>query len=114
MSERLFVYGSLLPGAAHAQLLAALPGEWRPARLRGRMDPLGWGLTGGYPALLPDPEGPWVCGQVLQSPALSSMWPVLDDFEGEAYRRVRLPVLEGLGDWQEAWVYTLHPALRGS
>jgi gamma-glutamylcyclotransferase (GGCT)/AIG2-like uncharacterized protein YtfP len=89
---RLAVYGSLAPGKSNHHLLAKYAGTWTRGRVRGDLVNAGWGAAGGFPGLVPRDDGPWVPVQVLESTALSSVWPALDAFEGDEYRRVLIPV----------------------
>jgi gamma-glutamylcyclotransferase (GGCT)/AIG2-like uncharacterized protein YtfP len=112
-SRRLAAYGTLRPGQpSQEELLADLSGVWRTGGVRGRLDPRGGGLTGGYPALVPDPDAGVVPVHVLESGGLPARWDALDAYEGEAYARTLVPVeLEGDG-CTLAWLYALAPRLR--
>jgi len=92
VSRVLAVYGSLAPGRENAGQLAGLGGAWLPGTVRGRLHPLGWGATAGYPGLRPEPDGDLVAVQVLVSPDLARGWARLDAFEGPDYRRLLVPV----------------------
>ncbi len=105
--ERLFVYGSLQPGASNEHHLADLDGEWQPAVVRGRLVEAGWGAHIGYPALVLDDEGEEVSGHVFASPQLGDAWARLDAFEGEAYRRVETMVTVDSGERVRAHLYVL-------
>ena len=107
-TERLFVYGSLRPGAPTAGGRAGVAGAWAPGRVRGRLERRGWGAELGFPALVLDPEGEMVPGDVLTSGALSGLWRTLDAFEGREYRRVSAPVELEDGSTVTAYVYVLH------
>ena len=85
---RLFVYGTLAPGEVNEHLLATLDGSWVPARVFGTLHAEGWGHTHGFPALQLDPAATAVAGQIFCSEDLARHWARLDEFEGEAYRRV--------------------------
>lgn len=111
--ERLFVYGTLAPGRVNAHLLEAVGGAWEAAWVRGRLYPEGWGAALGYPALVLDPSGARVDGFVFSSDRLAAHWPALDDFEGDAYRRVRTTVTRANGSTVEAFVYVLRHAPPG-
>jgi gamma-glutamylcyclotransferase (GGCT)/AIG2-like uncharacterized protein YtfP len=91
-TTRLAVYGSLAPGKQNHDLLARYGGTWTRGRVRGDLVNAGWGATGGFPALVPRDDGPWVPVHVLESPLLDDGWPELDAFEGDEYRRVLLAV----------------------
>jgi gamma-glutamylcyclotransferase (GGCT)/AIG2-like uncharacterized protein YtfP len=94
-ATRLAVYGTLAPGEINHAVVADLRGVWTRGVVRGRLHPTGWGMTHGFPALQWDPDGPPVAVHVLTSPDLPSAWPRLDRFEGEAYRRIVVPVTSG-------------------
>jgi gamma-glutamylcyclotransferase (GGCT)/AIG2-like uncharacterized protein YtfP len=103
---RLAVYGTLRPGEANHHMLADLPGTWERGTVRGRLHRTGWGMTFGFPALIWDPGAPPVPVQVLTSRELPAHWARLDAFEGNAYRRVVVPVRIG-ADSVLANVYVL-------
>ncbi len=105
--DSLFVYGTLVPGGSNAHLLERIGGSWRRGTVRGRMDPEGWGRTGGYPALVLGGEGGKVDGFVFTSEGLADRWEGLDFFEGEAYERVVTTVELEDGSAVEAFVYVL-------
>jgi len=88
----LVTYGTLAPGGSSHHLLAALRGTWRSCTITGRFDARGWGLTGGFPGLVWDPDGPAMAAHLLESPDLPAHWARLDAFEGGAYQREVVPV----------------------
>ena len=96
---RLIVYGSLAPGEANAFMLADLPGEWRPCRIRGHL-----GAFRGFKSFRYDPRGPEHPAWLLVSTELPRIIPELDDFEGEAYERLIIPAKVN-GSWVMAQVY---------
>ena len=107
MTPRLFVYGTLAPGRANAHILAAVPGTWEPATVRGRLYADGWGAALGYPGLVLDEAGAQVDGLVFTSDALVAHWPRLDEFEGAGYRRVLTAATLRDGHVVDAYVYRL-------
>jgi gamma-glutamylcyclotransferase (GGCT)/AIG2-like uncharacterized protein YtfP len=96
--NRLAVYGSLAPGQANHHVLAGLRGEWRDGTVRGDLHPVGWGMTFGFPALAWRADGPVVPVKLFESFDLPAHWRRLDAFEGNAYRRVVVPVKIGDSD----------------
>lgn len=62
--ERLFVYGTLAPGRANHSVLAAIPGLWEIAKLKGKLLDEGWGSKMGCPGIVPSDEGEEVEGYV--------------------------------------------------
>ncbi len=105
--ERLFVYGSLQPGAPNEHVLAGVEGRWQPAVVRGRLVEAGWGAAMGYPALVLDEDGDEIHGVVFSSPALGAMWPSLDELEGEEYERVFTAATLADGERAQVSVYVL-------
>lgn len=105
--ERLFVYGSLRPGASNAHVLSAIEGSWARAWVRGRLERRGWGSVLGYPAVVLDERAGLVPGDVLTSPHLKEHWSMLDEFEGDGYRRVSAPIKTEGGSWISAFLYVL-------
>ncbi len=105
--QRLFVYGSLQPGGSNAHMLGDLDGSWQAARVRGDLNPEGWGAALGYPGLVLRDDGEEVQGQLFSSDELDAHWDRLDDFEGVEYRRTETAVLLADGGTVRAWVYVL-------
>jgi gamma-glutamylcyclotransferase (GGCT)/AIG2-like uncharacterized protein YtfP len=84
---RLVVYGSLAPGGANAFMLAGLVGEWYRCTIRGHL-----GRYRGFKSFRYDPQGPEQAAWLLESAELARILPDLDDFEGEEYERIVIPV----------------------
>ncbi|RMG53776.1 MAG: gamma-glutamylcyclotransferase [Gammaproteobacteria bacterium] len=119
MNDRLFVYGTLLPGSPHplARRLAAESDDLGPAQVPGLLYDLG-----GYPGLRHQPGTPArVQGRLLRlhDPGRSLPW--LDAYEGcsprdprpHEYRRVELPVQTAQGDRVTAWAWLWQGLPRG-
>jgi hypothetical protein len=94
--ERLVVYGSLAPGGSNTFMFKGLEGTWHRCRIYGNM-----GRWRGFKAFKWDPKGPEHDAWLFASPALPRIFPELDDFEGEEYRRVLVPARVG-----DHWVLT--------
>ena len=109
----LFVYGSLAPGRANADVLADIPGQWRPATVTGTLHAQGWGAALGFPGLVLDPHGEQVRGFVFTSDELPAHWQRLDEFEGEGYLRLIATAYLTDGGEVEAHVYCLAPQPDG-
>ena len=105
--QRLFVYGTLAPGRVNHSVIEHIPGEWRSATLKGKLLDRGWGAKMGCPGIVPCEEGDEVEGFILTSDRLSEHWAMLDDFEGEGYRRVSAIVRIENGQQVESFVYAL-------
>ena len=69
MTQSLFVYGTLAPGRPNEHVLTALGGTWQPATVKGHLKPQGWGAEMGYPGLVLDESGSYLCTQRTLTPA---------------------------------------------
>lgn len=97
---RLFVYGTLQPGAAHWPLLEPLAdGPPERARLPGTLYDTGLG----YPALRLG-DGPGVSGWVVDLAAPAAALSTVDDYEGRAYARTRVTLAGGTIAWTYVWI----------
>ena len=68
----------------------------------------GWGSEMGFPGIRLDDTAGKVYGYVYSSYELAQLWSELDEFEGDAYRRVHTSVpLEDTKEEIEAFIYTL-------
>jgi gamma-glutamylcyclotransferase (GGCT)/AIG2-like uncharacterized protein YtfP len=107
--QRLFVYGTLAPGRANHKKLAHVSGTWEEASIIGTLLQEGWGCEMGYPGIIPGPDGEKVDGFVFSSTELKDHWSMLDDFEGEGYKRVPVTAdIIGKDEKVEAYVYALN------
>jgi gamma-glutamylcyclotransferase (GGCT)/AIG2-like uncharacterized protein YtfP len=97
--ERVFVYGTLRPGASAWDLVAPwVDGEPYQAAVRGRMFDTGFG----YPGLLPGSGK--VSGWVLPLRDLGKALATLDSYEGDEYLRVRITLADGTICWTYRWI----------
>ncbi len=110
MIERLFVYGTLGPGRPNEHVLDAIGGSWETATVTGILRHDGWGAELGYPGIDLDEHGVVIEGFLFTSENLSDHWATLDEFEGEAYKRVLAKVKLGDGSIDDAHIYTLRSA----
>ena len=102
-TDRIAVYGTLVPGGSNAHVLEAVAGTWRTGTIAGTRHEDGWH---GYPGLVPGGSGR-VEVAVLEADDLTPHLARLDAFEGPGYRRVRVPVRLADGAVVQAWVYAL-------
>jgi gamma-glutamylcyclotransferase (GGCT)/AIG2-like uncharacterized protein YtfP len=108
--QRLFIYGTLAPGRENHNVVEGIPGSWEAATLKGILLHEGWGADMGYPGIIPSKDGDEVEGYILCSEYLSEYWKMLDEFEGDAYKRMSVVAKTNSGDEVEAYVYALNSA----
>ena len=87
-STRLAVYGSLRPGESNHRQLATVPGNWLDGTVKGRIN-----QPGEYLEFTWDVSSPELAVKVLTSDRLCDHFDRLDEFEGEDYRRILVPVM---------------------
>lgn len=108
VDQRLFIYGTLAPGCANHHVMENIPGEWQPGCVSGNLIAAGWGAAMGCPGISLTDDGDSVDGVLFTSIELPEHWQMLDDFEGDGYRRVEVRVtLEG-GNVVDAYIYELN------
>ena len=96
---RVFVYGTLQPGASDWWRLAPhASGEPRATALPGTLFDTGLG----YPALRLG-DGPGVSGYVIDLARSTAALSILDEYEGAEYRRVRVALPGGELCWTYVW-----------
>ena len=108
--ERLFIYGSLAPNCPNHHIVAHIDGRWQSGTVEGYLVQQGWGATMGFPGIITsDPSKPkeTVKGMMLTSSQLADNWIMLDDFEGEQYERVIVPVKLDSGKMEAAYIYQI-------
>lgn len=110
MLERLFVYGTLGPGRPNEHVLTEIGGSWKTATVIGTLRDEGWGAELGYPGINLDENGEEVEGFLFISQNLANHWSDLDEFEGEAYKRVLTKVKLEDGSLVDAHIYMLRSA----
>ena len=110
MIQRLFVYGTLAPGQSNEHILRGINGTWQKATVSGALHSTGWGATGGYPAIVLSEDGDEISGFLFSSNELSEHWIMLDQFEGEAYKRVLATVMLKDDIAMDAYLYVRREA----
>jgi gamma-glutamylcyclotransferase (GGCT)/AIG2-like uncharacterized protein YtfP len=106
-SKKLAVYGSLRPGEENHSVIEDLDGTWCNGFVRGKLFESGWGAAIGYPAIRWDPAGELIEVHLFESDDLESGWTRLDDFEGDEYVRILVPVENGDSVLAVANIYEL-------
>jgi gamma-glutamylcyclotransferase (GGCT)/AIG2-like uncharacterized protein YtfP len=87
-NQRLASYGSLRPGESNFKVVEEICGSWAPGVVRGTI-----AVELGYFVYYWEQESPnTVPVLVLNSIELDAHWPRIDEFEGDNYRRVLVPV----------------------
>jgi len=99
LPRRLFVYGTLAPGASRWPMIAGhVSGEPRRARLPGTLYDTGFG----YPALRLS-AGSGVPGWLLELTRPAAILSTVDEYEGAGFRRVRVTLDGGTQAWTYVW-----------
>ena len=96
--RRLAAYGSLAPGEANHHILDGIEGSWSSGSVRGVRHDTGWGAGLGYPGMRWDPTAEPIEVQLFTSSDLPDHWERIDEFEGEAYGRILVPVETAEGE----------------
>jgi gamma-glutamylcyclotransferase (GGCT)/AIG2-like uncharacterized protein YtfP len=120
MSEYLFVYGTLLPGAAPAEIAAAA----------AQLVPVGTGWVQGslydlghFPgAVLESSSGRRIAGKVFLLPANPAVLKALDEYEEfdpeapeqSQFLRIRTTVKLSIGGALECWIYVFNQDVRNA
>jgi len=105
--NRLFVYGTLIPGQSNHHVLSDIPGDWERASVTGTLANEGWGSGHGCPGLIPSQDGQEIQGYIFISGDLQKHWDMLDDFEGSDYKRQLISAKLSSGVEVEAYVYSI-------
>lgn len=106
--EKLFVYGTLGPERPNEHILKNIGGEWKEGYVFGKLYKEGWGADVGFPGIRFEDKVEKVEGFVFYSDKLENSWKNLDEFEGEAYQRIKTKViLKDTEEEIEAYVYSL-------
>ncbi len=102
---RLAVYGSLAPGEKNHWVVEDLRGSWEAGFVHGTLENVGWGGAMGYPGMTWDPDGDLIQVKLFSSNGLSGHWDRLDEFEGQDYCRILVPVYGLAGGVSVANIY---------
>ena len=74
MIQRLFVYGTLVPGGPNEHVLSDIGGTWIEASVNGHLKQQGWGAELGYPGIVLDNTGDEIKGYIFCSDTLDYHW----------------------------------------
>lgn len=97
--DRLFVYGTLLRGEPAHPMLAPFARAIAAASVRGTLVQ----LPEGYPVITPSTGTVW--GELIWLSKANTAFAMLDEYEGDQYARVLLPVDPLTGSADTAWCY---------
>lgn len=108
--QHLVVYGTLAPGQSNHHIVLHIKGEWRPAVIQGKLEFRDTGPTNSYPAFShTTPElAATIESFVFSSRDLAAHWPLLDEFEGEGYRRILTRYELKNGDFGYGYIYAFN------
>jgi len=106
---RFAIYGSLSPGEVNHHHVANIPGVWRRGWVEGDLVRSGWGAAEGFPGIRPRHGGPRVDVHILESESLDEHWSRLDEFEGDEYVRMEVPLFGLAGSPVTGFIYALRP-----
>ena len=90
-AERSFiVYGTLAPDAPNHSVVEHIKGTWEAGIVKGSLENKGWGADLGYYGFVHTSikEQKEIKVFVLFSDELVANWKMLDDFEGNGYKRI--------------------------
>lgn len=106
----LITYGSLAPGKPNHKVVEGIRGEWKKAVVAGRLEKKGWGADMGFfgycQAGAGEPSA--IDCHVLISDALADNWALLDEFEGDGYKRVLARYVLADGEAGVGYIYALN------
>ena len=106
--QKLFVYGSLGPGRVNEHMLRNIGGTWKKGFVWGKLYEEGWGAEMGFPGIRLDRKVEMIRGHIFYSNELEQHWAELDEFEGEAYQRIKTTIiLEDSKEEVDAYIYSL-------
>ena len=91
-SQALAVYGTLAPGQPNEWVLDGIDGGWQNGLVRGQKYASGWGAAVGYPGMVWDDNASPQPVHVFHAQTLEQHWARLDEFEGDGYVRILVPV----------------------
>ena len=86
----LIIYGTLAPNRPNFSVVEHIKGKWVKGVVRGRLENQGWGAELGYYGFKQNSQDEQadIEAFVLFSVELVENWKMLDEFEGDGYRRI--------------------------
>ena len=112
--KAVFVYGTLQPGEINAHYFQQFKGSWKEGYVLGHLEDAGWGADHGFPGIKLDQDGIRVKGSLFRTEEINDILKLLDELEGEDYRRVITLVHLDNGKNEYAYIYELASKLKKS
>ncbi|MDJ1501120.1 gamma-glutamylcyclotransferase family protein [Xanthocytophaga agilis] len=108
--KSLIVYGTLAPDKPNHHVVQHIQGRWQKGTIRGKLYNEGWGAVQGYPGFkhVGIEEQQEINVYVLSSDELVTNWAVLDEFEGEEYRRLLAQFELETGETGVGFIYAIN------
>jgi gamma-glutamylcyclotransferase (GGCT)/AIG2-like uncharacterized protein YtfP len=105
--KSLIIYGSLAPDEPNHSVVTHINGKWRNGIVIGKLEVKGHGADLGYYGFRhtnPE-EQEEIKAHILFSDELVLNWPMLDEFEGEGYRRIQAKYELENGETSVGYIY---------
>ena len=110
VENKLFIYGTLIPGEVNAHLLAPLKGSYVKASIKGSIHIVQSKLHNGLRGLFYEPLNEnHVNGYLFESDDLPNFWHELDEFEGDEFPRIEVNVTLEDGAQVDCYAYIYSP-----
>ena len=112
----LIIYGSLAPNAPNHSVVEHIKGTWQQGTIRGSLEMKGWGADLGYYGFrhVSVEKQQEIKVFVLLSDELIANWQMLDDFEGNGYRRILAKYELENGQTGVGCIYAINEAAKHS
>ena len=106
----LIIYGTLAPGRQNHHIIAHIKGDWKEGIIRGKLETKGWGANMGYNAFkhVSIELQETIKAFVLFSDELVANWKMLDEFEGDEYKRILAKYELDNGETGVGYIYALN------
>ena len=108
--ECLIIYGTLGPNKPNHSKIEHIKGRWEKAILKGKLANKGWGAELGYYGFIHTSiaEQNEIEANVLFSDELVANWQLLDEFEGDGYKRILAKYELKNGEIGVGYVYAIN------
>ena len=108
--KALIIYGTLAPGRPNHHVVEHIKGAWQQGIVHGKLKKEGWGSAMGYNGFIhvPVEEQEDIQAFVLFSDELNANWKMLDEFEGDGYKRILAPFKLEKGAVGVGYIYAIN------